>query len=277
MAGLEIFESEYAIEQPESRGYTGDSWQFIFKVYKDHVKELIPDNSLYLPEYGYHDKSRLLVTNGAIWATVTLTFIESVDSAPGSLANRQEQVPEWSRHSSLMEIPLSDLGNYLVNWEYDLYQAKDKSATSFTSTIPDWWNTATDKTDTTIFNPSNNNYRWARTQPADFNWSDTQKYTWIKIKDRTKPGIETKELSVFTVTAKMPFKKKEDAINYSLKEPDILIAPDETFGLIPATTNYWKYNPMEGPYQEGDWWIVEQQWKWNKYGWDTDIYKGVST
>jgi hypothetical protein len=34
---------------------------------------------------------------------------------------------------------------------------------------------------------------------------------------------------------------------------------------------------MEGPYQEGDWWIVEQQWKWNKYGWDTDIYKGVST
>ena len=277
MPGLEIFNSEYAFEQPESRGYTGDSWQFIFKVYKDQVRDLIPDNGLQYEEYGYHDKSRILITNGPVFATVTLTFVESVDGAIGSLANRQEQVPEWSRHSSLMDIPLSDLGNYRVNWEYDLYQAKLKSETTFTAAVPAWWETAKDKSNTVNFDASGTNYRWSRTQPPDFDWSDTKKYTWIKIKDRTEPGLEVKEMSVFTVTAKIPYKKKADAIARGNLPPDECREPADTFNMKPTGATYWKFNPMEGPYQEGDWWIVEEQYKYNKYGWNTKLYPEATT
>jgi hypothetical protein len=273
MAGLEIFDSEYAFEQPESRGLTGDAsaFQYIFKVYKEQVNELIPDNGMLDPNgHGYHDKSRVLVTNGAVFSTITLTFVSDVDSASGSLANRKELVPEWSRTSGLINIPLSKVVGYRMNWEYDLYQAGVNTST-ITPATPGFWSTATDIEDTLNFSDTGTNYRWTTAQPSNFQYNN-KTYTWLRIKKRTKPGIEVKEISTFIVIASIPYKKKADAIARGNLTPDVLKEPAEIFKMNPTGKTYWKFNPTNGPYQDGGWWMIDEQYKYNPNGWDEDIY-----
>ena len=272
MAGLEIFTSQYAVEQPESRGLNGDgsAYQYIFKVFKDQVNDLIPDNGLLDPNgQGFHDRSKLLVVNGPVFSTVTLTFVSDVDSVSGSLANRKEAVVEWSRSSGLTEVPLSEVTGYRMRWEYDLYQAVLTTADT-TPTIPGFFATATNNSDTLNFSDSSLNYRWAKSQPSEFTYK-SKTYSWVRVTDRTKPGVESKEISVFIVIGSKPYKRKKDAIAAALATPDTLVAPAETFGL-PSTASRWKYNPTAGPYQDGEWWVNEYQFKYNPNGWDEDIY-----
>jgi hypothetical protein len=273
MAGVEIFNSKYAFEQPESGGYLDvNTKQYIFKVLKDQVADLVPDNGQLDPNgFGYHDESRLSIVNGPVYSTVSMAFIKSSDSSKSVAATRKEGVAEWSMDISYIEFPLENNASYLTKWNYDLYQAKLKSDTTFSANPKDWWDTATDKSDTINFNPNDNNYRWARSYPADFIYDSARSYTWIKIKDRTKPGVEAYKYPSFVVNCKKPYKKKSLAVSaISIVDSTSLVAPAETFGLSSTAIN-WLYEP-NGLYEDGDWWIFEARFTYNPNGWDTDIY-----
>jgi hypothetical protein len=273
MAGVEIFNSPLTFEQPASGGFLDiNTKQYVFKVPKEQVDEFVPDNGMLDPNgFGYHDQSRLSIVNGPAYATVSMAFVKSSEFSNSVTATRKEGESEWFLDISYIEYPLERNADYLTKWNYDLYQAKLKTETSFSASIPAWAATATDKSDTINFNPAVANYRWARSYPADFVFDSTKSYTWIKIQDRTKPGVEAYRYPSFVVNGKNPYRKKTLAIAaISSVVPATLIAPAETFGLN-STATRWLYEP-NGLYEDGDWWIFEARFTYNPNGWDTDIY-----
>jgi hypothetical protein len=271
MAGNEIFEHPQAIEAPESGGYSGkDVIQRIFQVPKELVGELIPDHGLLSPlGDGYHDESRLSIMNGPSYAKVVLSYVKSLETPSGSTAQRKDGGEEYSLEINYIEKPLETHPNYLTKWNYDLYQAGLTDA-AISPTIPSWANTATDQSDTLGFSDSTTNYRWAKNQPPNFQYK-SKEYTWVKAKNRTKPGIEAYVYPQPVVVIRKYYKKLQSAIDVMASVPaGTKAVPAEQFG-YDSDKDHWLYEP-QGIYQDSGWWVLAGRFLYVDNKWDNDIY-----
>lgn len=269
MAGNNIFTDPRAIEQPESRGYVGEDVKTrVFYVHpKEAAPELLPENGLIAPDGWYYERAGSSIVNMDAYAKVTLSFVRDIDRATRESisAQRKEGVDEYSLQINYMEKPLETSPNYRVRWNYDLYQSYSQDS-SLMSIIPAWWETATEQSDTI----ASIDYRWAKTQPPDFVEND-KNYSWMKICDRTKPGVEAYQYPQPVVVASRFFKKKRKALQeLANKIPGTRATPKELFDL-PADVKYWLYQPS-GLYPDGDYWVLKEEYLYVDNEWDGDIY-----
>jgi hypothetical protein len=153
--------------------------------------------------------------------------------------------------------------NHLVKWDNELYEST-KDTTPFSPSLPAWWNTAKDKSDATGIN----NYLWSEDIPSNFEKDGTQ-YIWVKVGDRTKPGVNVYDSPLVIITETKHCKRRSTA-NKFLVVAGSLTAPSDTYGYS-SDTDKWLAKPL-GISEDGEFLIASNEYNYNPDGWDTDIY-----
>lgn len=159
---------------------------------------------------------------------------------------------------SMLSLPLECHVNYLTCWNHYLAGAPGAR------TVPSWWETAKD---------------------AVLSESDSQKYAWIKspgeipedrngrwriLKDPLKPGTDTYDLAVYSVTETARFRTPRAAGRMVVNTLNRIGEPNETFGIKGGD---WKCDDASVSY-DGEDWFATLTWtlSGDDKGWDKDLY-----
>lgn len=159
---------------------------------------------------------------------------------------------------SMLSMQLECHKNYLTCWNHYLMAAPG------TDTVPAWWKTATDAV---LSNADSQKYAWVKTlgeTPVDKNGR------WHCLKDPLKPGTDSYDLAVYSVTETARFRSARAAGRMVANTLNKIDEPNETFGIKGGN---WKCDDASVFY-DGEDWFATLTWtlSGNSKGWDDELY-----
>ena len=163
-------------------------------------------------------------------------------------------------HGSMLSMPLESHKNYLTNWNHYL------AAAPGVDDVPAWWETATDSV---LSHADSQKYAWIKSPgetPVDKNGR------WHIIKDPQKPGVDSYDVSTYSITETAKFRSARAAGNMVGNSLNNIGKPNEDFNMTLQGYN-WKCDNAEVLYS-GRAWFATMTWtrSGNEEGWDTDLY-----
>lgn len=190
-------------------------------------------------------------------------------------------------HSELtvrsMSNPIENHPNYRKKWNYNLYYL---GAYPSESDYIDAWNNATAEnemiaaggtyTGPTNFNPANTYYCWGK-GVADCG-SAPDGYIWVKLKNMTKPGIETYDYPVYEMTQYGKHKNKSQAgWAVSSKIGKTAKPTKGDFGIDAKLAGNWLCEGGQVRHN-GKYWVSALTYVFSGNGknWDDDIYPSAN-
>ena len=164
-------------------------------------------------------------------------------------------------HGSMLSMPLEANSEYKTKWNYYLAGAKG------VDTVPGWWGTAKD---TILSFADSQKYAWIKSlgeTPVDKNGR------WHVIKEPTKPGLDSYDVAVYSVTEVAKFRTARKAGAMVSNVLNRIGTPMETFG---SKTGNWKCDDASVSY-DGKNWYATMTWtrSGNSKGWDSELYEDV--
>ena len=160
-------------------------------------------------------------------------------------------------HGGMLSRPLEACSNYQTRWNHYLF-AKDG-----VTAIPEWYDTASGGA-TIADSGAKMNYAWGKSVsdcPAGF----------TSIADPTKPGEESFDTAVYTVTETARFRTAAAAGAMVAAKLNKIGTPTEDFGLTGGGD--WKCDDAEVSWS-GKYWLARLTWtrSGDDRGWDPDLY-----
>jgi hypothetical protein len=178
---------------------------------------------------------------------VFLDLVYTDNPARSGFINKEDNDDVYLPKPSTFEKPLESATGYLTKWNHELYVI----STSATGGTPVWWAGATDKSDA-----DGSTYMWSSDNPGD---------NWVKLEDKTKPGIESWLAPAFAVEYQF-WNATKSSVEAILKTVGTQVTPGETFGY----TGDWLVTGVsideDGTRYKG---VVEYT---HADDWDTDLY-----
>ena len=178
-------------------------------------------------------------------------------NADGSAVDAPDR--SWGARScrlrgSMLSRPLETHPEYRAKWNHFLF------ARSGITAIPAWYEEAAD---TLIPAADRDKYFWFRDPGA----ADD---TLVLLAEPTKPGIESFDIAVYTVTETARFRTASAAGAMVASKLNRLGTPSETFG---NSGGNWKCDDAEVSWN-GKYWLARLSWtsSANSDGWDEDLY-----
>ena len=161
-------------------------------------------------------------------------------------------------HGSMLSMPLESHKNYRTNWNHYLAAAKGIDS------VPDWWETAKDSV---LTHADSQKYAWIKSLgevPVDKNGR------WHTIKDPQKPGLNSYDVAVYSITETAKFRTARKAGGMISNVLNKIGTPAETFGHRPGN---WKCDNATVSYS-GRAWFATLTWtlSGDENGWDPDLY-----
>ena len=157
-------------------------------------------------------------------------------------------------HGGMLSRPLEACSGYRTKWNHYLF------ASGGITTVPTWYATATDDI---ISGADLKKYAWGKGAadcPAGF----------VKLAAPTKPGEESFDTAVYTVTETASFRTAAEAGAMVAAKLNRIGAPTETFG---NSNGNWKCDDAEVSWN-GKYWLAKLSWtrSGDDDGWDGDLY-----
>ncbi len=159
---------------------------------------------------------------------------------------------------SMLSLPLECHKNYLTRWNHYLVAAPGTDA------VPSWWETATDAV---LSNADSQKYAWIKSlgeTPVDKNGR------WHCLKDPKKPGTDSYDMAVYSVTETARFRTARAAGKMVANTLNRIDEPNEAFGISGGD---WKCDDASVSY-DGEDWFATLTWtlSGNSKGWDKELY-----
>ena len=209
----------------------------------------------------------------------TVNTLDGIDYESGS--------EDGPGHSELtvrsMSNPIENHPNYRKKWNYNLYYL---GAYPSESDYIYAWNNATAEnemiavggtyTGPTNFNPANTYYCWGK-GVADCG-SAPDGYVWVKLKNMTKPGIETYDYPVYEMTQYGKHKNKSQAgWAVSSKIGKTATPSKGDFGIDSKLAGNWLCEGGQVRHN-GKYWVSALTYVFSGNGknWDDDIYPSAN-
>ena len=195
---------------------------------------------------------------GKIWA-LEITCNEN----GGDENDVEEPDTSWGVRSasldgSMLSVPLETTEGYRTQWDHYLFAHPD------IDDLPDWWETATDPI---LDKDQSRCYAWGLSI-NDLPVINDRK--WKILKNPTKPGTNSRDVGVYTVTETARFKTSYDAGQMVDGMLNKIGSPYVTFGISGGN---WKCDHASVSWQNG-YWLATLTWtrSGNDKGWDRDLY-----
>ena len=159
---------------------------------------------------------------------------------------------------SMLSMPIESHPKYKACWNYFL------AASPSISSIPSWWKTAKD---TTLSSSNSQLYAWIKS-PAEAP-NDTNG-RWHILTNPLKPGVETYDVAVYSVTETAKFRSSNAAGKFVSGRLNSIGSPDTVFGIAKGN---WKCDDA-CVFYDGEAWFATLTWtlSGNENGWDKDLY-----
>lgn len=176
---------------------------------------------------------------------------ESTDAPSAEYGKKSAQLK-----GSMLSLPLETAKNYRTKWNHYLV------AVAGTDTIPGWYESAT----TAVLSSAvAEKYRWVKSlgeMPAK----------WHSLKEPTKPGVEQREVSTYTVTETARFRSAKAAGRMVAKTLNQIGKPVEDFG---NDVGNWKCDDATVAWN-GKYWLATLTWtlSGDAKGWDRELLEG---
>ena len=211
----------------------------------------------YIPGMGRIKSSNLSQKGGSIWALELVCAVEN-----GSYTVTQPDTG-WGEKSasldgSMLSLPLETAEGYRTNWNHYLFAHPE------IDTLPVWWQTARDPI---LDDKQAQCYAWGMTI-NDVPVIHGMK--WKILANPTKPGVNSRDIGVYTVTESAKFTSAEKAGEMVANKLNKIGAPCITFGI---TGGDWKCDHATIAFQQ-DKWVATLTWtrSGDDTGWDRDLY-----
>ena len=182
---------------------------------------------------------------------------------PSGAASADKPLTTYGKKSatlkgSMLSMPVESHPKYRACWNHFL------AAAPGAPTPTGWWKTAED---TTLSSINSQRYAWIKSPsevPSDANGR------WHILAGPLKPGVETYDLSVYSVTETAKFKSSNAAGKFASKHLNLIGSPDTTFGISGGD---WKCDDAS-VYYDGEAWFATLTWTLSGDidGWDKDLY-----
>lgn len=211
-----------------------------------------------IPGMGVVKSSTISQKGGKIWA-LELTCI--ADDGDGSIEppNTAWGEKSASLDGSMLSLPLETLENYLTKWNHYLFCHPDIKE------VPAWYEEAKDPV---LDDKQAQCYAWGMTL------NDVPVVNGVKwkiLKAPSKPGVNSRDIGVYTITETAKFKSPTAAGNMVAGKLNRIGKPYTTFGISGGD---WKCDRVAVRFQN-DKWLATLTWtrSGDENGWDKDIYK----
>lgn len=161
-------------------------------------------------------------------------------------------------NGSMLSMALENHANYRTCWNHYLAAAPGVTG------VPGWWRTATDAV---LSNADSQRYAWIKSLgeiPVD------KDGRWHCLKDPLKPGAESYDLAVYSVTETARFRTAKAAGRMVANALNKINRPNENFGIRGGD---WKCDNATVFY-DGEDWFATLTWtlSGNAKGWDQEFY-----
>ena len=230
----------------------------------------------YTENKGYLTSIRKSQKGGVLWQA-ELEYTIEFDSDSGQSENSGSGAQQSTLDGAMLSMPIEGHPSYKTNWNYYLIGLGENA-----KTVPTWWSTATD----TFIDPTTEDfkkYRWVKSLseiPTEKD-AETNSYWQVVKQDGenptvckpTKPGVETYDKAVYTITEISRYSSKSKAgwavataLNTIMDKPK-----KGDFGI--KNQGDWKVDSAS-IYHDGKKWCSKLVYtlSGDAAGWDSDIY-----
>ena len=196
---------------------------------------------------------KLRLKEDTIWEC-ELVYELSADGSSVEAPDNSWGAKSCRLRGGMLSRPLEAHPDYRTCWNHYLFAADD------VNTIPDWYDTATD---TIIPANDRDNYYWAKHPDPDADG-------FTLIAGPAKPGIDSFDTAVYTVTETARFRSASTAGAMVARKLNRIGTPTQTFG---NSNGNWKCDDAEVSWN-GKFWLAKLTWtrSGDDDGWDEDLY-----
>ena len=211
-----------------------------------------------LGEYGKLRSIRMFQESANVWCCEMQYSTDSYGNVPDEPPFTAYGKKSATLKGSMLSLPLESHPKYKTCWNYFLAAAPDETS------VPAWW---TNATDTILSGDDSQKYAWVKSPgevPSD------SKGRWRIIKDPLKPGTDTFDIAVYSVTETAKYSSSSAAGKAVAKQLNKIGSPGNSFGISGGN---WKCDDASVFYDGQDWfstctWTLSG----NSKGWDKEIY-----
>lgn len=214
-----------------------------------------------LTSYGRTKTATVSQSDGDIW-TLEITYSKTSSGSTNAVAPDTSYGKKSASLSvSMLSLPIEKAAKYRYKWNHWLFWRPSYQAEPMPDVPPGSWYDTQTKPDT----PSEQ-WQWGSSDTPP--QSDTE-YPWKLCFGPTKPGVNTFDWPVPTVTESARFNTAMLAGNYVGSKINEIGKPDETFGYFSG--NQWKCDNATVSWT-GSYWLATLTWTGSPNLWDDDLY-----
>ena len=209
-------------------------------------------------EYGTLKSARVFQESPGIWCCEKYYSTDSIGGVSSDKPFTEYGKKSATLKGSMLSMPLEAHPKYKTCWNYFL------AAAPGVTSVPSWWNSAKD---TVLSSDDSQKYAWVKFPgevPSD------SKGRWRMIKDPLKPGTDTFDVAVYSVTETAKYSSSSAAGKSVANQLNKIGSPGNKFGIGGGN---WKCDDASVFY-DGEDWFATCTWtlSGNSNGWDKEIY-----
>ena len=220
-------------------------------------------------EYGTLQKMQVRQAEGPFWE-LELTYEIEYYQGTGNSSGTSYGPKASTLDCTMLSLPIESRSNYRMKWNNSLWSTIKGAGT------PSFWDSATLNND----GIQGTAYEYVGTadptQATYYAWGATQSelpslpspYVWHRVRSMTKPGVETYDKPVYTLTESSKCNNQVQAQWVVSKVAGKTGTPlNGDFGIVQKHGGEWL---CEGAsvQREGRVWIAKLNWTWAPHGWD---------
>lgn len=203
-------------------------------------------------------KSNALKPDNGMWELELVYQSNSDSTGPVLSPDTAYGAKSVQIHGSMLSLQLETLPEYRANWNYFLF------ADPTVKSAPAWWATAKD---VVLDGTQAQKYAWAKSAGETPVVGGKR---WALLKMPTKPGVESYDYAVYTMTEAARYRSCKLAIQAITSRLNKIVTPIYDVSL-PAGGN-WKCDDANVQWT-GKYWIGSYSYTLSgPGGWDTDLY-----